>query len=119
MTAQPVSEAYPVVPAVSSSRGAKWGALRGCRGGEGEQSWAYGSWNNVVERLFAEVTDKAIRRGAFRSVQALEAAIEAYLTSREPKPFIWTATAAAIRADIKRFCERTSGRVLPRSSASS
>lgn len=69
----------------------------------------YGSWINLVERLFAEVTDKAIRRGSVRSVQELEAAIEVYLTSREPKPFIWTATADAILADIKRFCERTSG----------
>lgn len=69
----------------------------------------YDSWINLVERLFAEVTDKAIRRGSFRSVQELEAAIEAYLASREPKPFIWTATVDAILADIKRFCERTSG----------
>lgn len=69
----------------------------------------YGSWINLVERLFGEVTDKAIRRGSFRSVRELEEAIDAYLASREPKPFIWTATADAILASIKRFCERTSG----------
>lgn len=72
--------------------------------GAGEVSEKRGSCH-----LFAEVTDKAIRRGSFRSVPELEAAIEAYLASREPKPFIWTATADAILADIKRFCERTSG----------
>lgn len=56
----------------------------------------YGSWINLVARLFAEVTDKTIRGGSFRSVQELEAAIEACLASREPKPFIWIATADAI-----------------------
>lgn len=69
----------------------------------------YGSWINLVERLFGEVTTKAIRRGSFRSVRELEDAIAAYLEAREPKPFVWTATADAILADIKRFCERTSG----------
>jgi transposase len=69
----------------------------------------YSSWLNLVERLFAEVTDKAIRRGSHNSVVALEKAIGEYLRQREPKPFVWTASADAIFSSIKRFCERTSG----------
>lgn len=69
----------------------------------------YGSWMNLVERLFGEVTGKAIRRGSFRSVREMEDEIAAHLASREPTPFIWTAIAGAILADIKRVCRRTSG----------
>jgi transposase len=70
----------------------------------------YASWINLVERLFAEVTDKAIRRGAFRSVADLERTIDAYLDVRNerPKPFVWTATADDILASVERFCLRTS-----------
>lgn len=70
----------------------------------------YSSWINLVERLFAEVTDKAIRRGAFRSVKDLERAIDEYLDVRNqaPKPFIWTATANDILESVRRFCLRTS-----------
>ncbi len=69
----------------------------------------YSSWLNMVERLFGEITDKAIRRGAFRSVRELESAIAAYLQAREVAPFVWTASAEAIFASLSRFCERTSG----------
>ena len=69
----------------------------------------YSSWLNLAERLFAEVTDKAIRRGSHTSVKQLEAAIDAYMETREGKPFTWTATADAILQKLKRFCERTSG----------
>src|SRR5262249_19669685 len=70
----------------------------------------YASWINMVERLFAEVTDKAIRRGAFRGVAKLEAAIQEYLDARneDPKPFVWTADADLILDRIRRFCLRTS-----------
>lgn len=70
----------------------------------------YSSWINLVERLFGEITDKAIRRGAFRSVADLERAIDEYLDVRNqnPKPFVWTATADDILASVRRFCERTS-----------
>src|SRR5213593_459216 len=56
------------------------------------------SWLNLVERFFAEITRKRIRRGTFRSVPALIAAIRAYVRAhnKRPRPFIWTATAAAI-----------------------
>ena len=52
------------------------------------------SWLNLVERLFAEITDKAIRRGVFKHVRELQAAIEAYLAVRnaDPRPYTWTAT---------------------------
>ncbi|MBL8603620.1 MAG: IS630 family transposase, partial [Myxococcales bacterium] len=69
----------------------------------------YGSWINLVERLFGEVTEKAIRRGSFRSVRELEEAIATYLALRETKSFCWTATADDILENIRRFCERTSG----------
>ncbi len=62
------------------------------------------SWLNLVERWFREITDKAIRRGVFHSVPDLIAAIEAYLQANNanPKPFVWTATAEAILAKVKR-----------------
>ena len=71
----------------------------------------YASWTNLVERLFAELTDKAIRRGTFRSVQALERAIREYLDVRNknPKPFVWTATADSILENVARFCARRHG----------
>ena len=58
------------------------------------------SWLNLVERLFAEITRQRIRRGVFRSVADLEAAIEAWLAERnsKPKPFKWTAKADTILA---------------------
>jgi transposase len=67
------------------------------------------SWLNQVERFFAEITDKRIRRGVFRSVAALEQAIESYLAEHnaDPKPFTWTADADSILDRVKRVCERT------------
>jgi transposase len=56
------------------------------------------SWLNLVERFFAEITGKKIRRGAFASVADLITAIEAYLSAHNanPKPFVWTKTAEVI-----------------------
>jgi transposase len=69
-----------------------------------------GSWLNQVERFFAEITEKRIRRGAFRSVKALEAAIRGYLDQHnsDPKPFKWTANADLILKKIEDVCKRTS-----------
>jgi transposase len=69
----------------------------------------YGSWINLVERWFAELTNKRIRRGVFRSVQELEAAIREYIDvhNEDPKPFVWTKTADQILASIARYAERT------------
>jgi transposase len=68
------------------------------------------SWLNQVERFFAEITEKRIRRGAFRSVKALEQAIMDYLEqhNQNPKPFVWTKTADAILERIANVCKRTS-----------
>jgi hypothetical protein len=56
------------------------------------------NWINLVERFFAEMTGKRIRRGAFKSVDELKAAITDYLGKHNanPKPFKWTATADSI-----------------------
>ena len=62
------------------------------------------SWINLAERFFGLITDDAIRRGVFRSLDELIAAIEAYLDQHnaEPKPFVWTAPAAAILVRVAR-----------------
>jgi transposase len=62
------------------------------------------SWLNLVERFFAEITNKAIRRGCFDSVQELKETIENYLkvNNAEPKPFTWTATAESIIEKVNR-----------------
>lgn len=67
-----------------------------------------GSWLNQVERFFAEITDKRIRRGSFRSVKALEQAIADYLVAHntEPKPFAWTASADLILRKVEDVCKR-------------
>jgi transposase len=67
------------------------------------------SWLNQVERFFAEITERRIRRGTFTHVRELEQAIHDYLEhhNRNPKPFVWTATAKTILRKIQRFCERT------------
>ncbi len=67
------------------------------------------SWLNLVERWFALLTEKQLRRGVHHSSRELESAIYHYLdvTNAEPKPFIWTKTADAILANVARFCKRT------------
>jgi transposase len=62
------------------------------------------SWLNMVEIFFSKLTDKAIRRGIFRSVPDLIDAIEAYLAAHNenPKPFQWTATTDQILEKVRR-----------------
>jgi len=62
------------------------------------------SWLNLVERFFAEITHKRIRRGVFRSVTDLEIAIYRYLAdhNEHAKPFVWTATAKDILDKVER-----------------
>lgn len=62
------------------------------------------SWLNLVERWFAEITRKRIRHGTFRNVRSLIRAINAYIrcNNQDPKPFIWTASAASILRKIAR-----------------
>jgi transposase len=65
---------------------------------------ASSSWLNLVERWFRELTDKAIRRGVFHSVNDLVSAIVDYLKANNdnPKQFIWTSTAEQILAKVAR-----------------
>ena len=67
------------------------------------------SWINQVERFFAIIADKQIRRGVHRSTQQLEADIRAFIDAHnaDPKPFHWTKSADDILAAIQRFCART------------
>ena len=67
------------------------------------------SWLNQVERFFALLTERQIKRGAHRSTAALEAAIEHYIEAhnRDPKPFRWTKSADNILAAVERYCQRT------------
>jgi transposase-like protein/transposase len=62
------------------------------------------SWLNMIERWFRELTDKQIRRGTFKSVADLIAAIQAYIQhhNQNPKPFVWTAKAEDIIAKYRR-----------------
>lgn len=62
------------------------------------------SWLNMVERWFRDLTDKALHRGVFHSVNDLMTAIEDYVKANNdnPKPFVWTATAEQILAKIAR-----------------
>src|SRR2546427_4127010 len=66
------------------------------------------SWLNLVERWFAALTEKQLRRGVFRSTRDLEEAIDRYLavTNEAPKPFVWTKTADQILNSLARFCRR-------------
>lgn len=65
------------------------------------------SWLNQVERFFAQITARRIRRGTFTSVRALEQAIHEYLDhhNESPQPFVWTADADLILGKVQRFCE--------------
>jgi len=66
------------------------------------------SWLNLVERWFAALTEKQLRRGTFRSTRQLEMAIQRYLAIHNENlhPFIWTKTADEILASVARFCNR-------------
>lgn len=69
-----------------------------------------GSWLNLVERLFAEVTERCVRRGSHTAVRALEKAMLDYLDerNRDPKPFVWTADADLILGKVERLSKRIS-----------
>lgn len=67
------------------------------------------SWLNLVERWFALLTQRQLRRGVHRSTAQLEACIRDFiqLHNRNPKPFVWTKSADAILESVARFCQRT------------
>ncbi len=66
------------------------------------------SWLNQIERFFALLTERQIRRGVHRSVAALQDAITSFIErhNADPKPFRWTKSADDILASIERFCAR-------------
>jgi transposase len=68
------------------------------------------SWINQVERWFATLTEKQIRRGTHRSTRALERALKDYIAhnNADPTPFVWTKSATDILKSIERFCMRIS-----------
>jgi putative transposase len=71
----------------------------------------YSSWLNQVERWFGLITQRAIRRGSFRSVKELVQKIDAFVQhyNQSSRPFVWTATADSILEKIARLCSRISG----------
>jgi transposase len=73
----------------------------------------YSSWINLVERWFAGLTEKKLRRSAHKSVKRLEHDLKHYIAinNENPKPFVWTKTADEILAAVARFCKRTSDSV--------
>jgi hypothetical protein len=72
------------------------------------------SWLNLIERWFAELTNKRIRRDSFLSVNDLQAAIHDFLSAwnENPKPFVWTATVDSILAKLAR-CRQTLEQIQP------
>ena len=68
----------------------------------------YSSWLNLVERWFAELTSKWLRRGSHRSVAELTASIQSWVDTwnEEPRPFVWTKTADQILDTIAAYCQR-------------
>lgn len=71
----------------------------------------YASWISQVEIWFNIITQRAIRRGTFRSVKELVAKIERFVKKHnsKSKPFVWTATADSILAKIERLCKAIAG----------
>ena len=71
----------------------------------------YSSWLNQVERWFGLITQRAIRRGSFRSVKDLIEKIESFVQhyNRSTRPFVWTATSESILAKLARLCSVISG----------
>jgi transposase len=70
----------------------------------------YSSWMNLVERWFAELTNKWLRRGTHRSTKELEAAIAGWIDrwNEEPKPFVWHKSADEILDTLAKYCARIS-----------
>ncbi len=69
----------------------------------------YSSWLNQVERWFALLEQKALKRGVHRSTAELEKAIYEFIevSNDEPRPYLWTKSADDILDNLRRFCDRT------------
>jgi transposase len=70
----------------------------------------YTSWLNLVERWFAELTNKWLRRGTHRSVTELVASIRTWITNwnDDPRPFVWHKSADEILDSLATYCQRIS-----------
>jgi transposase len=70
------------------------------------------SWLNLVERWFAELTNRKLRRSAHRSVTELEPGIRKWINewNKDPKSFVWTKTADEILETLAACCSRINGR---------
>jgi transposase len=70
----------------------------------------YASWLNLVERWFAELTNRWLRRGTHHSTRDLVASIRTWIQmwNDEPKPFVWHKTADEILDNLANYCERIS-----------
>ena len=71
----------------------------------------YASWLNQVERWFGHITQRAIRRGSFRTVRELVRRIDAFVQhyNASSRPFAWTATADSILAKLERLLKAITG----------
>ena len=71
----------------------------------------YSSWMNLIERWFAELTEKWVRRGTHRSTRELEQAIKHWIATwnEKPRPFVWTKSADEILATLSAYLQRISG----------
>ena len=71
----------------------------------------YTSWLNQVERWFGLITQRAIRRGSFRTVRELVRCIDIFVTryNRTAAPFAWTATAESILSKVSRIAQAING----------
>jgi transposase len=69
----------------------------------------YSSWLNLVERWFAELTNRKLRRSSHRSVAELEADLDAWIAAwnQDPKPFVWTKTTDEILDSLTNYLQRT------------
>ncbi len=70
----------------------------------------YSSWMNLVERWFAELTTKWLRRGTHRSVKDLTSSIRSWVDNwnDDPKPYVWHKTANEILDSLAAYCQRIS-----------
>jgi transposase len=68
----------------------------------------YSSWLNLVERWFAELTTKWLRRGTHRSVPQLKRSVQSWIDTwnQDPRPFVWTKTADEILETLAAYCQR-------------
>jgi hypothetical protein len=102
-TGRVIGKCYPVTARASSGSSSTRSRPMSPR-----TSTSISSWLNQIERFFALLTDRQIRRGVYRSIDALHQAITGFIDQHnaDPKPFRWTKSADNILASIERFCLR-------------